>query len=173
MLPFGYAIRNLLRDPMRLLQAVLGSALVVLMVMVAAAINNGMTGVLSASGSPDNIILLGSGSEESVLRSEISARTAGIAETSLTGLAKVAGRRAVSPEIRQMSLLGIEANDKKQAFMRGVTPSALLVHRQVSVLAGHFLQPGQVLVGRLAWRRLGLPEDQLQPGQKIWTEDFN
>ena len=34
MLPIGYAIRNLFRDPTRLLQAVLGSALVVLMVMV-------------------------------------------------------------------------------------------------------------------------------------------
>ena len=44
MLPLGYAIRNMLRDPARLLQAVLGSALVVLMVMVAAAINSGMVG---------------------------------------------------------------------------------------------------------------------------------
>ncbi len=171
MLPFGYAIRNLLRDPSRLVRAVLGSALVVLMVMVAAAINNGMTGVLSASGSDENVILLGAGSEESVLRSEISDRTAGIAETSLTGLKEVAGIRAVSPEIHQMILLGIDADDQKQAFIRGVTNHSLMVHERVSVMSGSFLRPGHIMVGRLAWRRLGLPEEALQPGKEIWIED--
>jgi putative ABC transport system permease protein len=171
MLPFGYAIRNLLRDPSRLMQAVLGSALVVLMVMVAASLNNGMTGVLSASGSSDNIILLGSGSEESVLRSEISDRTAGIAETSLTGIKQVAGLRAVSPEIHQMTFVSLEAGDKKQAFIRGVTPNALLVHERVSVMSGQFLSPKKIMVGRLAWQRLGLPEEALQPGKEVWIED--
>ncbi|MDF7799670.1 hypothetical protein P4C99_09340 [Pontiellaceae bacterium B1224] len=170
MLPFGYAIRNLMRDPARLLQAVLGSGLVVLMVMIAAAINNGMVGVLSASGSAKNIILLGAGSEESVLRSEISDRTAGIAESSITGLEKQVDVRAVSPEIHQMSFIAIDSNDRKQAFMRGVTPRALLVHQGVSVQAGHYVRPGQVMVGRLAWRRLGLPEEALQPGAEIWVE---
>ena len=171
MLPFEYAIRNLWRDPARLVQAVLGSALVVLMVMVAAAINNGMTGVLSASGSADNVILLGAGSEESVLRSEVSERTAGIAESSLMGLAHVAGQRAVSPEIHQMTLLGVELADQKQAFIRAVTTRSLLVHQRVSVQAGEFLSPGRVMVGRLAWRRLGLPEEALQPGKMLWIED--
>ena len=170
MLPFEYAIRNLMRDPTRLVQAVLGSALVVLMVMVAAAINNGMTGVLSASGSPDNIILLGAGSEESVLRSEISDRTAGIAETSLTGIDQIAGFRAVSPEIHQMTFLGTRPDEQKQAFIRGVTPRALMVHKSVSVLSGSFLKPGSILAGRLAWRRLGLPEEALQPGKEVWIE---
>ena len=68
MLPFGYAIRNLFRDPKRLFQAVLGSGLVVFMVMVAAALNSGMAGALAASGSSDNVILLGAGSEDTVLR---------------------------------------------------------------------------------------------------------
>ena len=54
MLPIEYAIRNLFRDPKRLFQAILGSALVVFMVMVATALNHGMDGVLSASGSPNN-----------------------------------------------------------------------------------------------------------------------
>ena len=171
MLPFGYAIRNLLRDPMRLLQAVLGSALVVLMVMTAAAINNGMTGVLSASGSAGNVILLGAGSEESVLRSEISERVAGIAESSLTGLKETAGVRAVSPEVHQMVLLGTDREDRKQAFVRGVTSRALMTHETISVTDGFFIKPGQLMVGRLAWRRLGLPEEALQPGKDIWVED--
>lgn len=170
MLPLGYALRNMMRDPMRLMQAVLGSALVVLMVMIAAAINNGMTGVLSASGSQENVILLGAGSEESVLRSEISERTAGIVESSITGIEEVAGVRAVSPEIHQMTFIAVDSNDRKQAFVRGVTPQALLVHQGVSVQSGHYLRPGQVLVGRLAWRRLGLPEASLQPGKEILVE---
>ncbi|QBG46031.1 ABC transporter permease [Verrucomicrobia bacterium S94] len=171
MLPFGYALRNLMRDPMRLLQAVLGSGLVVLMVMIAAAINNGMTGVLSASGSEQNVILLGAGSEESVLRSEISERTAGIVESSITGLEETAGVRAVSPEIHQMTFISVDSGDRKQAFVRGVTPQALMVHQETSVQAGRYLRPGQVMVGRLAWRRLGLPEEALQPGKEIRIED--
>jgi putative ABC transport system permease protein len=171
MLPLGYALRNLMRDPMRLLQAVLGSGLVVLMVMVAAAINNGMRGVLSASGSENNVILLGAGSEESVLRSEISQRTAGIVESSIYGLEETAGVRAVSPEIHQMTFIAVEPEDRRQAFVRGVTPQAMMVHQEVSVQSGHYLRPGRILVGRLAWRRLGLPERALQPGNKIMVED--
>lgn len=170
MLPLGYALRNLMRDPMRLMQAVLGSGLVVLMVMIAAAINNGMTGVLSASGSEENVILLGAGSEESVLRSEISERTAGIVESSITGIDEVAGVRAVSPEIHQMTFITVDSHERKQAFVRGVTPQALLVHQGVSVQSGHYVKPGQVMVGRLAWRRLGLPQSSLQPGKEIQVE---
>ena len=51
MLPFTYAVRNLFRSKTRLLQTVGGSALVVLLVMAAMAINRGMMRVLSASGS--------------------------------------------------------------------------------------------------------------------------
>lgn len=71
MLPFRYAIRNEFRDPTRLAQAVLGSALVALRVMGATAFNQGMINVLSTSGDPRNVILLGAGSEESLQRSEI------------------------------------------------------------------------------------------------------
>jgi hypothetical protein len=59
MLPLSYALRNLFRDKSRLLQTVGGSALVVLLIMAATALNSGMAGVLSASGSPRNAILPG------------------------------------------------------------------------------------------------------------------
>ena len=71
MLPFTYAVRNLFRDPARLLQTVGGAALVVFLLMTAAALNQGMNEVLSASGSPKNVILMGKGSEESIERSEV------------------------------------------------------------------------------------------------------
>ena len=170
MLPFEYAVRNLFRDRSRLLQAVLGSALVVLMVMVAAAINHGMAGVLSASGSPRNVMLLGAGSEDSVLRSEIGERAAGIAESSLAGISLVGGERAVSPEIHQMTFVAVEAGGRKPAFVRGVTPRALLVYPRVVLTKGRFPRPGEVMVGRLAWRRLGLPCEALQPGRALYIE---
>lgn len=171
MLPLGYAIRNLFRDKTRLFQTILGSALVVFMVMVAAAINTGMINVLGASGSPDTVLLLGAGSEESALRSEISERVAGIAESSLSGIAMVAGERAVSPEIHQMTLIGVDQVDMQQAFVRGITPRALLVHQDIVLIEGSFPKPGELMVGRLAWKRLGLPREALQPGKAIYAED--
>lgn len=94
MLPLSYALRNLFRDKSRLFQTVGGSALVVMLVMAAAALNDGMKQVLSASGSPRNAILLGAGSEESMQRSEVSAQLSGIAEATIRGVSKVmAGRR--------------------------------------------------------------------------------
>ncbi len=171
MLPLGYAVRNMLRDPARLLQAVLGSALVVLMVMVATAINGGMARALTASGSARNVLLLGAGSEESVLRSEISERSAGVAESTIVGLDVHAGVRAVSPEIHQMTLIGIDAADPRQAFVRGVTSRALLVHPKLVLMEGRFPRPGQLMVGRLAWKRLGLPRDALRTGGEVFVED--
>jgi putative ABC transport system permease protein len=171
MIPFGYAIRNLFRDTKRLLQTTLGSALVVFLVMVAAILNSGMTRVLSASGSPRNAILLGAGSEDSTLRSEISERAAGIAESSLAGLAEVAGTRAVSPEIHQMTLVSSGSSGGRQAFVRGVTPRATLVHRRLVVTEGEFVSPGSIMVGRLAWKRLRLPRESLQPGRTLVVED--
>ena len=49
----------------------LASALVFGLVLSAAALNHGMRHVLSATGDPQNVILLGAGSEESVERSEV------------------------------------------------------------------------------------------------------
>ena len=68
MLPFTYAVRNLFRDPSRLAQTVGGSALVVLLLVAAVALNEGMDRVLSSSGSPKNVILAGKRSEESIER---------------------------------------------------------------------------------------------------------
>ena len=72
LLPFEYATRNLGRSPVRLMLTVFGSGLVILLIMIAGSFMVGMQTTLAVSGSPDNIILLGSGSVESVERSEVS-----------------------------------------------------------------------------------------------------
>lgn len=171
MLPLSYALRNLFRDRSRLLQTVGGSALVVLLVMAAAALNGGMKEVLSASGSPRNAILLGTGSEESIQRSEVSAQLAGIAEAGIRGVSKTLGRPAASPEIHYMSFLETPEGRKGQGLFRGVTPAALLVHPEVRLIEGEFPHAGEVMVGKLAWRKLGFQEKDLKPGASVILED--
>jgi putative ABC transport system permease protein len=167
MLPFIYALRNLFRDKSRLLQTVGGSALVVLLVMAAAALNQGMTQVLAASGSPLNAILLGAGSEESMQRSEIPERSAGIAEAAVAGVSKRLGTSAVSTEIQYMTYLSTADGRRSAGVFRGVTPQALLVHPEVRLVEGSFPASGQLMVGRLAWRRFHLAPGDLKPGTKV------
>ena len=170
MLPLSYALRNLFRDKSRLLQTVGGSALVVLLVMAATALNGGMAKTLSASGSPRNVILLGAGSEESIQRSEVTAQLGGIAEASIPGVVKVLGNSAVSPEIHYMSFLETPDGGKGQGLFRGVTSKALLVHPEVRIIEGTFPGAGEVMLGKLTWRKLGLPEANLRPGSKVKIE---
>ena len=170
MLPFSYAVRNLFRSKSRLLQTIGGSAAVVLLVMVAVAINQGMKRVLAASGSEYNIILIGAGSEESIQRSEVAERAAGIAESGIPGIHAALGVRAVSGEIQYMSYLSLPDGRRTQGLFRGVTPQALLVHSQVRLMEGTFPSSGQVMLGRYAWRKLGLGEGDLKAGGSITVD---
>lgn len=171
MLPFSYAIRNLFRDKARLLQTVGGSALVVLLVMGALALNQGMKQVLAASGSPHNVILLGAGSEESVQRSEVAEQAAGIAASEIPGVAETMGTRAVSTEIHYMGLARFPDGNESQALFRGVTPTALLAHPEVQLTEGRYPRTGEVMVGRLAWRQMKQDASSLVPGATIKIED--
>jgi len=171
MLPLSYAVRNLFRSKSRLLQTIGGSAMVVLLVMASVAINNGMKRVLSASGSDRNVILVGAGSEESIQRSEVPERTAGIAEAAIPGIAESLGVRAVSSEIHYMNYLCLPDGRKSQAMLRGVTLQALRVHPEVRLLEGNFPGAGELMVGRLAWRKLGLKESDLKLGGVLTLEN--
>jgi putative ABC transport system permease protein len=170
MLPFSYALRNLFRDRPRLLQTVGGSALVVLLVMAAAAMTGGMKRVLAASGSAANVILLGAGSEDSVQRSEVAGQAAGVAAAAVAGVAETLGTRAVTPEIHYMTFVEVESGRRGQALFRGITPAALLVHPEVRLVAGGFPRPGQVMAGRLAWRRLGCKAGDLRQGARVTVD---
>ena len=136
LLPFEYAVRNLGRSPLRLAISVLGSVLVVVLATSAFAFVRGMDRSLTGSGSADNVILLGAGSEESIERSEISAGVASQAQASVFGIREEAGQAFVSPEVH--AALGIalepEVEPDGQAVFRGVTPAAFSVHPQVQLI---------------------------------------
>lgn len=170
MLPLTYAIRNLFRSPARLAQTVGGSALVVLLVMAAVSINAGMERVLAASGSETNVILVGAGSEESIQRSEVPESSAGIAEAMVPGIVEKLGVRAVSSEIHYMNFLTFANGHKAQALLRGVTPQALRVYTEVRLITGSFPTAGEVMAGRLAWKKLGVAENQLVPGTTLMLD---
>ena len=124
-LPFEYAARNLGRSPLRLLLSVGGACLVVLLVLAAAGFVVGMREAMTVSGSPDGVLLIGSGSEESIERSEIPMRTASIVAASVPGLRSRAGVDAVSPEIHLALPIVTESDPQgRLAVIRGIQEQA-------------------------------------------------
>lgn len=170
MLPFSYAVRNLLRDPGRLAQTVGGSALVVLLLIGAVAFNNGMDSVLTSSGSPKNVMLVSKGSEESIERSEIPLSTESAVATSVRGLEETLNQAAVSGEIVYQAPLTLGPDHQAQAYYRGVLPASLLVRPEVQLLEGRFPGPGEVMVGRLTHRALGVDRDRTSLGRALSFE---
>lgn len=169
LLPLAYAVRNGTRSPGRLLQLVIGAALVVLLITAAASFARGMRSGLSASGDPANAILVGAGAENSIERSAIDPVVAGIVAAEFTALRRGADGPAVSPEIHHEGPITV-AGREGQAQWRGVMPAALTVHRRVRLLDGRWPGTDEVLVGRLAHHRLGLAAEALAPGAQIVFE---
>lgn len=171
LLPFDYAVRNLGRSPLRLALSVLGSALVVLLVIAAGGFVRGMDGALRATGHQHNVLVMGVGSEESVERSEISAATASLIEASVSGIRTRAGVAYVSPEVHVMLPVraGPAGERHGNAFLRGVTPAATLVHGDVSLIEGRLPRAGadEVIVGRMAATTIGVRQIDLAVGAQL------
>lgn len=173
-LPFQYAVRNLTRSPLRLALSVAGSLLVVLLILAAAAFVRGMESSLRSAGSPDNVLLLGAGSEESLERSEITAAAASLVAASVPGVKHTLGVAHASPEVHAAVPLQTSPHDDapRLALLRGVTPAAFLVHPQVQIIDGRAPRPGhdELLAGTLAAAKMGLPPDRLLPGQTLYLD---
>jgi putative ABC transport system permease protein len=175
-LPLDYALRNLARSRTRLAATLLGAALVVLLVLAAAGFVRGMHLTLSRHRSlHDNIILLGTGSEESVERSQIDAGVAGQAAASIPGLRSEHGIVFASPEIHAALPLRADKDDptERQAVLRGVRPVALLVHPEIEITQGRPPAAGadEIMLGALAGARLGLPDSRLSVGRTLWFDN--
>src|SRR5688572_2906415 len=171
LLPWDYGVRNLARSPMRLALSLLGSALVVLLVLAAGAFVRGMDKSLRVSGGADNVILLGAGSEESFERSEIGPSVPGLVTASVNGIKSRLGVAYVSPEVFLMSNLKASREDEQghQVMIRGVTPTAFLVHAQARIVEGRAADAGrdEIIVGTLAATKMGLPDARLAIGQTL------
>jgi len=175
-LPFHYAFRNLGRNSVRLGASLIGSSLVVMLVLASGGFVRGMQLTLARDqGLHDNVMILGTGSEEGVERSQIDSSVEGIAAASIPGLKQRAGVVYASPEIH--AALPVRENaasdTDRVAVMRGVRPVALLVHPGVEITEGRAPRAGldEIMVGRFASTRLGLPEQRVRIGQTLHFDD--
>lgn len=175
-LPFSYAYRNLGRSRVRLAASLIGSTLVVLLVLASGGFVRGMQLTLER-GSPinRNVMILGTGSEEGVERSQIDAGVEGIAAASIPGLRERGGVIYASPEIHAaLPVRTDRASDvDRAAVMRGVRDVALLVHPEVEIVEGRAPRSGrdELMVGSLAATRLGLDRERLAVGQTLYFDD--
>ncbi len=170
-LPFEYAVRNLGRSPVRLL-LICGSTLVVLLVLASAAFVTGMKRSLRVTGSDGNVIILGSGSEESIERSEIDVRTATIVAASVPGLRSRLGVTYVSPEIHlALTVANRGRRTVGRLVARGVDSRAFLVHPQVHIVEGGPPEAGrdEIMVGQLVAAKLGVRTSVSRSGT-LWID---
>lgn len=163
-----YTLMNLIKSPWRSLQLIFGTYLVFILLISASSFQAGMEQSLAITGDEKNVILIGAGSEESLERSEVSWNAYSAAKT-IYGLKQVFGKPAVSPEVHYNTLIN-DGTRESEAMIRGVTPAAIQVYPALAIKDGNFPKSGEVMVGRLAWKRLGFDESSLKIGESIIYE---
>lgn len=186
LLPWEYAIRNLFRRPVRTSLTLAGLTTVIVLVFVVVAFIRGLERSLAVSGDPQTAVIFSLGMGQNLEYSSIAMRTSDLVSASVPGIQERFGRKYVSPEL----YLGTHvrpgsgtdspaangedaADDDDQELMglvRGVTPSALLVRRQVEIEEGDWPRTGEVMMGRMAAAKLGATDDDVRLGQSIVFE---
>jgi ABC-type antimicrobial peptide transport system permease subunit len=170
-LPWEYGVRNLLRRPARSLLTLAALTLVVLLVLVVVGFIRGLDASLAVSGDPQVTLVYSLGAGESIENSSIAATTAGILAASLQGVQRRFDVPGISPELYLATRVGVGRNKATHlGLVRGVTPTTPLVRRQVRMVNGHWPGPGEMLVGRLAYAKLGCSPEDLQPGKTVMLE---
>ena len=170
MIPLTYTLRNIFRRPVQSIQLISGSGFVVLLIMTAMAMNESMKETLSNSGSEQNIIFLGAGSEESIERSEVSPGLEEIISSNLKGINHILKQPAISPEVHYNGIVKLRTGHESQALIRGIKHQAFWVHHQVRLLQGRYPQSGEIIIGSFAHQKLGVSAETLPMGEEL---EFN
>jgi ABC-type lipoprotein release transport system permease subunit len=171
LLPWEYGVRNLFRRPTRSALTFAGLTLVVLLVYAVVGFIRGLENSLAASGDPRVVIVHSVGTSENLENSSVPDRTAALLSASLAGIQRRYDAAYVSPELYLGTRVGAgEGALLSMGLVRGVTPAALLVRRQVQIVEGHWPGPGEVLVGRLANTKLGRAGEAVALGQPLTFE---
>lgn len=171
LLPWEYGIRNLLRRPLRSGLTLLGLTTVVLLVLVVVGFIRGLERALAVSGNPQTVIVFSLGMGENLEYSSVPMRTSDLVAASIVGVQEQYGKKFASPEL----YLGTQIRTSREGapgmgLVRGVTPSALLVHSQIEIIEGDWPQSNEVIIGRLATTKLGMSQQQTRIGQPLWLE---
>ncbi len=170
-LPWEYGIRNLLRRPLRTGLTQLALTTVTLLVLVVIGFVRGLDRSLSVSGDPDTVIVFSLGMGENLEYSSVPLRTADLLASSIHGVRERYGHKYASPELYLGTKVRAAVEEPEEmGLVRGLTPSALLVHRDVEITRGDWPRVNEVLVGRMAATKLGLTAEEIQPGQQLLFE---
>lgn len=168
MLPWEYGIRNLFRRPARSALTLVALSTVVLLILVVVSFIRGLEKSLAVSGDPRVVLVYSIGAAEDIENSAIPARTASLLSASLEGIDRRFGMTYVSPELYIGTKVVMEPGSPGMfGIVRGVTPAAPLLRRQVQMIEGNWPGPGEILVGRLTPAKLGCDPTRLQVGQTI------
>jgi ABC-type antimicrobial peptide transport system permease subunit len=170
LLPWEYGVRNLFRRPLRSILTLVGLTLAVLLVFVVVGFIRGLEASLAVSGDPRVVVVHSLGSSENLENSSVPNRTPALLSASLDGIQRWQGTSFVSPELYLGTLVAMTKGEPTFGLVRGVTPTALLVRRQVQIIEGRWPGPGEAMVGRLASTKLGRSRDALTIGQSVTYE---
>jgi ABC-type lipoprotein release transport system permease subunit len=166
MLPFSYALRNLWRRRARTLATLSGIALTTLLVIVMTAFAGGLARAGAQSARDDVIVLVGTSSEADLVRSVVPRGKAEAAAAAAPGVLARGNLRAASVELHIATRSG-----DRIGLLRGVTPAVYLVRPQVTVVEGREPREAfELMVGRLAATRMGLPAGTLAVGRTLRLE---
>lgn len=169
-LPWDYGVRNLLRRPTRTLLTLLALTTVILLVFVVVGFIRGLEKSLAVSGDPQVVLVYSQAAEENIENSAIEARTPGLIAASVTGIQSRYGVKHVSPELYLGTRIQVDEQTSGLGLVRGVTPTAPLIRRQVRISEGTWPGPGEIMVGRLVAAKLGCDPGQLAVGQTLNIE---
>lgn len=170
MLPWEYGFRNLARRPVRTLLTLVALTTVVVLVLIVVGFIRGLERSLVASGESDVVLISSVNSEENLETSAIEARTPDLIQASVKGVFQRFGVPYVSPELYMGTRVTTEDGLEGPGLVRGVTLQAPLVRRSVRLLEGSWPKSGEVIVGKLASAKIGLPDNAMKIGRRIEFE---
>lgn len=171
LLPWEYGVRNLFRRPARSALTLAGLTIVVLLIFVVVGFVRGLEASLAVSGDPNVVLVHTLGSMENLEYSSIPTSTPELLASSVSAIQRRFGAAYASGELYAGTTVHRAPGDADaKGLVRGVTPAAALVRRQVQIVAGAWPGPGEVLVGRLAATKLGWSAGDLAPGRTIHFE---
>lgn len=169
-LPWEYAIRNLFRRPLRTALTLAAMTTVVLLVLVVVGFIRGLEASLAVSGDSETAVVFGLGMGENLEYSSIEMSVSEEVAASVEGIRERYGQKYVSPELYLGTEITVGDRPAEMGLVRGVTPGALLVRRQVELEEGAWPGPGEVMIGRMAGAKVGAREGELHVGGKVRFE---
>jgi ABC-type lipoprotein release transport system permease subunit len=147
-----------------------GLTTVIVMVLIVVGFIRGLERSLAVSGQPQTAIVFSLGMGENLEYSSIAMRTSDLVAASVPDVQQRFGQKYVSPELYLGTQVAVGRRPPSMGLVRGVTRSALLVRRGVEIEAGHWPEPGEVMVGRMVAAKLGVSKEEMDIGREISLE---